>query len=162
MHLFALAGIQILERNAIATPRRVVPVGAVAVLKRLHRLRAALLRQRGEQLLHLLAHLPGGRSRGMGQRVSAEEEQRRDENPDHRLLNSSNPLRYSPSGNSSATGWSAAAEKRSMIFASAPASSAAPATIDWNSSADTPPEQEKVASRPPGASSLSASRLMSL
>ena len=33
----------------------------------------------------------------------------------------SRPFRYSPSGNSSATGWSAAAPKRSMIFASAPA-----------------------------------------
>ena len=39
-----------------------------------------------------------------------------------------------------------------MIFASTPASEAAPATIDWKSSAETPPEQEKVASSPPGAS----------
>jgi hypothetical protein len=49
-----------------------------------------------------------------------------------------------------------------MIFASAAASTAAPATIDWKSSADTPPEQENVASRPPDFSSFSASRLMSL
>src|SRR5688500_4902754 len=86
----------------------------------------------------------------------------RSQDPGHAVFNSSSPLRYSPSGNSSATGWSAAAPKRSMIFASAPASNAAPATIDWNSSAETPPEQEKVASSPPGASSFKASRLTSL
>jgi len=37
-----------------------------------------------------------------------------------------------------------------------------PATIDWKRSAGTAPEQENVASMPPGASSLSAHRLMSL
>ena len=38
----------------------------------------------------------------------------------------------------------------------------APATILWNSSAPMPPEQLKVNSSPPGASSISARRLMSL
>ena len=74
----------------------------------------------------------------------------------------SSPFRYSPSGNASATGWSADAPKRPITCASTFASSAAPATILRNRSASTPPEQENVASSPPGASSLSASRLTSL
>ena len=44
----------------------------------------------------------------------------------------------------------------------APASTLAPKTIFWNRSGVTRPEQEKVASRPPGASSFRPSRLMSL
>ena len=45
---------------------------------------------------------------------------------------------------------------------STPASMPAPATILWNRSASMPPEHENVNSAPPGRSSISARRLMSL
>lgn len=54
----------------------------------------------------------------------------------------SNPLRYSPSGKLSATGWSAAPARRRTMRASRPASCAAPATIFWNNSSPMPPEHE--------------------
>jgi len=55
---------------------------------------------------------------------------------------SSRPLRYSPSGKASATGWSAAPCRRLTMAASRRASSAAAATICWNSSTPMPPEHE--------------------
>src|SRR5512139_3569702 len=72
------------------------------------------------------------------------------------------PLRYSPSGKWMLAGWSAEAARCPSITRSALASAAAPATIFWKSSEPMAPEQEKVSSLPPGASSFIAHRLMSL
>src|SRR5262249_13180501 len=75
---------------------------------------------------------------------------------------SNSPFRYSPSGNSTSTGWSGADQRRSRSSTDARASAAAPATIFWKSSGETPPEHENVASSPPGRSRRRAFMLMSL
>ena len=77
-------------------------------------------------------------------------------------LRITSPLRYSPSGNIKVVGWSGALSSFSTSAPSTCASIAAPATILWKRSALMPPEHEKVNSKPPGANSLSARRLMSL
>ncbi len=75
---------------------------------------------------------------------------------------SQRPFRYSPSGQSSETGWSAPAPCRAASANGARASTEAEKTIFWKRSASTRPEHEQVRSHPPGATSAMARRLMSL
>src|SRR5262249_27056374 len=103
------------------------------------------------------------RRRRLGPRraLVARAEDRGDEQDQERAL-SHRPFKYSPSGQSSETGWSGPAPWRAAIGKDRPASTEAEKTIFWKRSAETRPEQEQVRSQPPGETSFIASRLMSL
>src|SRR5512143_1285308 len=103
---------------------------------------------------------PAGRLRGLRRREEQPQSQGR--RAFHILLESHRPLRYSPSGHSSETGWSAPAPCLATSEKEAPASSAAEKRILPKRPGSTCPEQEHVRRNPPGRTRLIASRLTSL